>query len=260
MVPPATSTRHGQERRREILSTAVDVFGESGFAGARIDEVARRVGIQRPSILYHFPDKHALYAAAIGLVLREITDRIRATGTEPTERLEAIADAWVDFMITRPNAARLLLRQMLDAVPLAPKPTTDASESRDEIQTPMGALLGSIQSAIDDRASSESLKSLDATEFALILSSTSLVWFASRNAIEGTLGLDTLSPQSVQRHRRTLHSLIRQLLQATDGPPEPVSERNQKKTSGRHPLRALLLTALLSSLVANPVFPAVSAS
>jgi len=185
MGPKQTATRQGETRRQEILRQAIDIFGEAGYSGARIDEVARRVGIRRPSILYHFPDKPALYSAAVSDVVQDIVDRILATENHPGERLEAIADTWIDFVIARPNAARVLLRQMIDADPV----------SLESTRAPVRALLASIQSAIDERF---------------------LVLVASRSAIEGSLGLDTLSPQSIQRHRRTLHALTRQLLAAAD--------------------------------------------
>lgn len=47
-IPPSMSSPRGDERRDEVLRVAIDVFGEAGFAGGRIDEVARRVGIRRP--------------------------------------------------------------------------------------------------------------------------------------------------------------------------------------------------------------------
>jgi len=198
-IPP------NEDRAQEILRVAVDVFGESGYGGARIDEVAQRVGIRRPSVLYHFPDKQTLYAAALANVVGDIVDRVLATEDHPGERLEAIADAWVDFMIARPNAARVLLRQMIDAEPIAVRST----------EIPVQTLLHSIQAAIDEHSDPTASKTLDAAEFVLILSSTSLVWVASRSAVEGAFGLDTLSPASIQRHRQTLHTLTRQLLAAT---------------------------------------------
>lgn len=206
MAPDPISTPQGIERRQEILRQALDVFGEAGYAGARIDEVARRVGIRRPSILYHFPDKPSLYAAVIHEVVDDIVGRVLATEDHPGERLEAIADTWIDFVIARPNAARVLLRQMIDVDPVA----------IEGIAASVQRLLSSIQSAIDESIGTELGKAIDANEFVLILSSTSLVWVASQSAIEGTFGLDTLSPQSIQRHRRTLHALTRQLLAAAD--------------------------------------------
>jgi TetR/AcrR family transcriptional regulator len=227
MSPELPTTTQGAERRQEILRHAIDVFGEAGYAGARIDEVARRVGIRRPSILYHYPDKQSLYSAALSAVVTNIVDRVLATENHPGERLEAIADTWVDFVIARPSAARVLLRQMIDADPAAIQST----------EVPIRALLASIQSAIDESMDVASEKTLNANEFALILSSTSLVWVASRSAIEGALGLDTLSPKSVQRHRRTLHALTRQLLAAageagtplTNTRPEDPIEKTRKR-------------------------------
>ncbi len=210
-------TPQGEERRQEILARAIDVFGEFGFAGARIDEVAQRVGIRRPSVLYHFADKQKLYAAAIGDIVHDIVDRVLTVEAEPGARLEAVTDAWIDFVISRPNAARVLLRQMIDAEPIR----------IEDVDAPVRRLLGSIQSALDDRAGPANSKSVDATEFALILSSTSLVWVASRSAVEGAFGLDTLSPQSIQRHRRTLYALTRQMLAATTEAAEPKTARRR---------------------------------
>jgi len=119
-----------------------------------------------------------------------------------------------------------LLRQMIDADPIPIRGT----------EAPVRALLTSIQSAIDERMNLDG-KAIDASEFMLILSSTSLVWVASRSAIEGALGLDTLSPQSIQRHRRTLHALTRQLLAAADEaatpPPEAKPVFSTKRTRKR---------------------------
>ncbi|MBJ18084.1 MAG: TetR/AcrR family transcriptional regulator [bacterium] len=211
MPPDLPSARPGERRRAELVRIAIDVFGEAGFAGGRIDEIARRAGIRRPSVLYHFPDKASLYSASITSVVRDITRRVLATEEAPTERLEAIADVWVDFVIDRPSAARLLLRQMIDA-----EPVTDA-----ESDTHLRALLASIQAAIDDHADPSAPKTIDASEFSLILSSTSLVWVATHSAVEGTLGLDTLAPHFVQRHRRMLCALTRQLVVATSEATEP---------------------------------------
>jgi TetR/AcrR family transcriptional regulator len=206
MMHETKVTPQGEERRQDILSHAIDVFGEAGYAGARIDEVARRVGIRRPSVLYHFPEKRSLYEAAVRNIVEDIVGRVVATESEPRDRLEAIADTWIDFVMTRPNAARVLLRQMIDANPI----------EMENVQKSVQTLLSSIQAAIQERLGSDNgSKFVDATEFVLVLSSTSLVWVASRKAIEGAFGLDTLSAQSIQRHRRTLHTLIKQLIDAT---------------------------------------------
>lgn len=209
------SARQGQDRREEILRAAVEVFGEFGFAGARVDEVATRVGIRRPSLLYHFPDKQVLHSAALENVVGDVAGRILATEHVDSERLVAITNVWIDFVLDRPNAARMLLRELLDGSPSgAPAAFSRALGS-------VRTLLSSIQSALDARLAVDAhvlsgrAKQLDAGEFSLILSSTSLVWVAGQTAVKGALGLDTLAPEAVARHRRTLHSLVRQLVAAS---------------------------------------------
>lgn len=219
--PNSGSSSPGDDRAAELLGVAIDVFGEAGFAGARIDEVARRVGIRRSSVLYHYRNKSTLYFAAIAHVVSSIADRVRAASDRPGERLGAIADAWIDFVIEEPQAARLLLRQLIDAAPLSPGPESARPES---MEMAIGQVLEVLQSAIDERAPEGSASPIDATEFALILSSTSLVWVAGRNAVEGTFGFDTLSPAAIRRHRATLHSLIRRLVTASEMEPLPGEE------------------------------------
>jgi TetR/AcrR family transcriptional regulator len=210
--PPASCSPR-KSRRDEIIGQAIDVFGEHGFVGGRIDDVALRVGLRRPSILYHFCDKAALYGAAIDQVLGELVRRIEAAEASAQERLDSISDAWVDFVIDRPNAARLLLRQMIDS---NPQPLQSA-----ELLT--RRLIQAIRDAIEDQAGPLAAKELDATELSLVLASTSLVWVASRSAVEGAFGLDTLSPGSIARHRRMLHTLTQQLISArqADAPISP---------------------------------------
>ena len=65
----ATPDIAGVDRRRrrreqtidEILGVAVDVMAREGVAGLSLSEVARRMGIQPPSLYKYFPSKLALY-------------------------------------------------------------------------------------------------------------------------------------------------------------------------------------------------------
>jgi hypothetical protein len=109
---------------------------------------------------------------------------------------------WIDFLLERPNAARVLLRHMIDPLPL------------DDVIESVGGLLAHIQRAIDQGAARGENKPREAGEFALALASTSLVWVSTRTAVEGALGLDTLSAPGIESHRDLLRQLARQLLGA----------------------------------------------
>ena len=54
-----------EERRREILEAALEVFAVSGFRSGSIRDVAERVGMSEAGLLYHFPTKNVLLTAVL---------------------------------------------------------------------------------------------------------------------------------------------------------------------------------------------------
>jgi len=59
---------------RCILSAATEVFAEVGFAGARVDEIARRANVNKAMIYYRIGDKEALYAQVLHDVFGDTTE------------------------------------------------------------------------------------------------------------------------------------------------------------------------------------------
>ncbi len=55
----------GRIRREDIIKSAVVVYGEAGYHGASLREIAKRVGITHAGLLYYFPTKEALLAAVL---------------------------------------------------------------------------------------------------------------------------------------------------------------------------------------------------
>jgi AcrR family transcriptional regulator len=81
--PGAPASPHRRQRRREqtideILDVAVQVMAEEGVAGLSLSEVARRMGIQPPSLYKYFPSKLALYDALFERGARESLAVFRA--------------------------------------------------------------------------------------------------------------------------------------------------------------------------------------
>jgi TetR/AcrR family transcriptional regulator len=63
-----------------ILAAAAAEFAERGFAGARVDRIARRARVNKAMLYYHFTSKEELYRTLL-----------RRTFTRAGERLHAIA-------------------------------------------------------------------------------------------------------------------------------------------------------------------------
>ena len=102
-------------RRDQILDAAAVVFAEEGFAGARVDDIAARAGVNKAMLYYHVGDKTALYTT----VLLRNFDRVRgaidrALATEGTarERLEAVITALTRMVQRHPDHPRMMLREI----------------------------------------------------------------------------------------------------------------------------------------------------
>jgi len=55
----------GDERREQILSTAVNLFSRNGFRGTTTKEIARAAGVSEAMVFRHFATKEALYGAIL---------------------------------------------------------------------------------------------------------------------------------------------------------------------------------------------------
>jgi AcrR family transcriptional regulator len=83
----------GAARRDEILAVTCDVVRERGFAQTRMSDVAHRLGISPPLVVYHFGSKDALLAEAFAYASRNEMvdlDAIADSTDAPLDRLDAL--------------------------------------------------------------------------------------------------------------------------------------------------------------------------
>jgi TetR/AcrR family transcriptional regulator len=111
MIAPVRQ-RNPERSRERILAAAAEEFSERGFAGARVDAIARRAGLNKQLISHHFGGKQALYEAVLRARRTQAGGELaEAPGTLPA------ALAWFYEKVRRdPSWLRLLLWEALDAV------------------------------------------------------------------------------------------------------------------------------------------------
>lgn len=99
-----------------ILEAAAIEFALRGPARATLEDIARRAGIRRPSLLYHFDSKDRLYAEVVRGVFEELAGVLAAPMTMDAPfqaRLEALVRAYAAFLAAHPHHARIVVREML---------------------------------------------------------------------------------------------------------------------------------------------------
>ena len=70
-----TLIKKKHETKRRILDAAATVFSNVGFAGARVDEIAKQARVNKATIYYHIGDKKALYREMLHDILGNAFDR-----------------------------------------------------------------------------------------------------------------------------------------------------------------------------------------
>lgn len=110
----ALREKRGESIRR-ILGAATEVFAEVGFAGARVDEIARRAGVNKATIYYHIGDKEALYARVIHDVFADMAKRIANNIREsqgPEEKLKTYIHNIAFTLDQHPHIPQIMMREL----------------------------------------------------------------------------------------------------------------------------------------------------
>jgi len=121
-----TAAQHaGQSPQDRILDAAAQVFAEEGFAGARVDEIARRAGVNKAMLYYHIGDKTHLYQTVLERNFDRVLEAIRtaaARSSDPCQQLELIIDAFARTIATMPEHPRIMLREFASGGAGLPEP------------------------------------------------------------------------------------------------------------------------------------------
>ncbi len=106
-----------RKRREQILDEATRLFAERGYDGTSMSDLATSVGLRKASLFHHFASKEELKRAVLDRLVREVGGAIMSAATAEghfEERLDALTDAIVDTLVSRPFAARLVVREAMD--------------------------------------------------------------------------------------------------------------------------------------------------
>lgn len=91
MDAPPKWRRRKDARPEEIVAAALEVFAARGYAGAKLEEIARVAGISKGAIYLYFDTKEALFRAVIGEAVAPDIGRITAMAAAWSGRFADLA-------------------------------------------------------------------------------------------------------------------------------------------------------------------------
>ena len=105
-----------QERRRQLLDAALEVFVSQGYHAAAMDDIAERAGVSKPVLYQHFPGKLDLYLALLDQSVDELLTTVRtaldSTG-DNKQRVAATFTAYFEYVAGEGQAFRLVFESDL---------------------------------------------------------------------------------------------------------------------------------------------------
>jgi len=117
---PRSNRLPRQERRRQLLDAALEVFVSRGYHAAAMDEIAERAGVSKPVLYQHFPGKLELYLALLDESVDGLIDTVRGalrSTSENKQRVGATFGAYFEFVGGQGQAYRLVFESDLSNEP-----------------------------------------------------------------------------------------------------------------------------------------------
>jgi len=99
------------ERRRQLLTTAIEAFSAHGFHDTSMNDVAALAGITKPVLYQHFDSKRHLYLEVLESLSGALADAIAkaaASADTPREQVTAGFHTYFAFIKAQPEAFELL--------------------------------------------------------------------------------------------------------------------------------------------------------
>ncbi|MFZ7113297.1 MAG: TetR/AcrR family transcriptional regulator [Desulfatiglandales bacterium] len=128
-----------------ILASAREVFAEAGFSGARVDEIARRAGVNKAMIYYRIGDKATLYGEVLHQVFFGIYERLAQNLEEersPEGELHAYLHTFSRTFEEHPHLAPIMMREL----------ASGGKDLPDVVLVDLGRILGTLMGILEDGA------------------------------------------------------------------------------------------------------------
>ncbi len=115
--PATEDTRtKGERTRQRLLDLAVDRFGHNGYRGTSVSEIARSAGLTQAAVYAYFPNKEALFQAAVDADAASLVRRTRTDceGTDVHLLVPTLLLTLLGHLPEHPLANRVLAGQERD--------------------------------------------------------------------------------------------------------------------------------------------------
>src|SRR5258706_6734536 len=110
----------GARSREALLDAAIELIADGGYTATGVDAIARRSGVVKSALYWHFGSKDGLLIAALERTARDWVAEFESQvviQAEPAQRLENLFTHVRNLFYHRPERIRLILSALIERGP-----------------------------------------------------------------------------------------------------------------------------------------------
>jgi TetR/AcrR family transcriptional regulator len=190
--------------RRKLLTAARREFASSGLAGARVDEIAARAGVNKQLVYHYFGDKDALYLAVLEWVYEEIRAqerKLNLEGLPPQQAIKKLIESSFDHLAAHPDFIVLLNDENRGGAR-----HVRGSRKLEAMHSPLVSLVSSILA--DGVKAGIFRKGINPVHLYISIAGLSYFYFSNTPTLSAIFGKDLSSRTARQARRRHVVDLV----------------------------------------------------
>jgi len=197
-------SRDADRSQLAILASARDEFAARGLAGARMDSIAERAGLNKRLIYYYFGSKDDLFLAVLERVyadIRAAEQRLHLDEIEPVEAIRQLVSFTWHYYLEHPEFITLLNSENLHGAAHLKR-----SERIQEMNSPLVQLLD----AVLERGKKDNLFRAGVDPVQLYISIASLCYFylSNNHTLSAIFGRDLRAPKAMAQRLSHMTDLV----------------------------------------------------
>ncbi len=106
-IPRRTQAERTRARKEQLISAAIRFFGQNGYRGTRLADIAEAAGVTEPGLLHHYPSKVQLLMVVLAERDRIDRERFGHSGNGETDKMLPLLQALVEYNQSVPGLVQL---------------------------------------------------------------------------------------------------------------------------------------------------------
>jgi len=194
--------------RKKLLTAARREFADSGLAGARVDEIAARAGVNKQLVYHYFGDKDALYLAVLEWVYEEIRAqerKLNLAGLPPQQAIQRLIEASFDHLAAHPDFIVLLNDENRGGAR-----HVRGSRKLEAMHSPLVSMVSTILG--EGVSAGVFRKGINAVHLYISIAGLSYFYFSNTPTLSAIFGKDLSTPAARRARRKHVVDLVMQSL------------------------------------------------